>query len=74
LHNARLFIRQIHLVLVYHAPAGWSGRRTARLLAGALFLLGACRELGLMFGLIVLQTLLGPRLDLRLRRGNGRQA
>jgi len=74
LHDARVFIRQIHLVLVLHATSGWSGRAAARLLAGALFLLGACSKFALMFGLVALQTLLCSRLDRRLRRGNGCQA
>ena len=73
LHDARLFIRQIDLVLVTHPASGRFGRGAARLLTGAPLLLGSRRQLALMLGLLARQTLRGPRLDLGLRLGNRRQ-
>jgi hypothetical protein len=41
LHDARVFIRQIHLLLVFHGAGRRFGPSAARLLAGALLLVGA---------------------------------
>jgi hypothetical protein len=57
------------LVLVFHAAGRRFGRSAARLLAGALLLVCASGELGLVFGLVALQPLLRTPLDLRLRLG-----
>jgi hypothetical protein len=54
LHDARVFIRQIDLILRAHTARWWLRRSTGRLLARAFLLLGARSHFSLVFGLLAL--------------------
>ena len=68
-HDTRLFVRQIDLIGWQRAFHRRRGRLAAGLFAGILGLGLACRQFGLILGLLPLVTLLGARFDLRTSLG-----